>query len=134
VSGETDLGRLLASMRPTLSDETYVFATMETPPAALIDAAIMTFKEAEGVTLILPQDVANAQRIRAVFPCRMITLNVHSSLDAVGFLARIAARLTEMGVGLNPVAGFHHDHLFIPDDRAAEALEALDALSRYMKT
>ena len=59
----------------------------------------------------------------------MITLNVHSALDAVGFLAAVATALSERGIGVNPVAGYYHDHLFIPADRAEEAMAVLEGLS-----
>lgn len=62
------------------------------------------------------------------FPCKMITLNVHSSLEAVGFMAVIAQRLKEIGVGVNPVSGFFHDHLFVPIGREQDALKALQEL------
>jgi uncharacterized protein len=40
----------------------------------------------------------------------MITPNVHSSLEAVGFIfARVASKLAERGIGANPVSGFFHD-------------------------
>ena len=58
----------------------------------------------------------------------MITLNVHSSLEAVGFLAAITARLAAAGMGVNPVSGFYHDHLFVPAERAAEAMEILSRM------
>jgi hypothetical protein len=60
----------------------------------------------------------------------MITLEIHSSLEAVGFLAAITARLAEAGMGVNPVSAFHHDHLFVPAERAAEALRILEAVAR----
>ena len=59
----------------------------------------------------------------------MITLNVHSSLDAVGFLAAITTRLATAGMGVNPVSGYFHDHLFVPADRADEAMAILEALA-----
>jgi hypothetical protein len=42
----------------------------------------------------------------------MITLNVYSSLEAVGFIAAVGAKLNKIGV--NPVSGFFHDHCFVP--------------------
>ncbi len=122
MSGETDLDRLLAGMRPALDPETYVFATMRNPPDIPV---LMRFEEAEGTTLILPRAAAEAAGLPHEFPCRRITLTVHSALEAVGFIARIAARLAAEGMGVNPVAGFHHDHLFVPADRADEAMAAL---------
>ena len=59
----------------------------------------------------------------------MITLNIHSSLDAVGFMARIASALAEHGMGVNPVAGFYHDHIFVPLGREQDALTVLRELS-----
>lgn len=59
----------------------------------------------------------------------MITLNVHSSLEAVGFLAVIASRLAGKGMGVNPVSGFFHDHLFVPVGREEEALAVLEAVA-----
>jgi hypothetical protein len=59
----------------------------------------------------------------------MITLEVHSSLEAVGFLAAIATRLAAAGIGVNPVAGYFHDHLFVPEARAEEAMRLLDELA-----
>ncbi len=67
--------------------------------------------------------------LAASFRCRMITLTVHSSLEAVGFLAAVTARLARAGMGVNPVSAFHHDHLFVPADRADEAMEILRQLA-----
>jgi len=125
MSGEHDLDTLLRSLTATLVDGVHVFATV--PPGA-VPAALaprMTFAEAEGTTLILLRDEAVAHGIAHEFPCRMITLDVHSSLEAVGFIARIATELARHGMGVNPVSGFHHDHLFVPEGREEDALRIL---------
>ncbi|MEO0360582.1 MAG: ACT domain-containing protein [Pseudomonadota bacterium] len=127
MSGERDLARLLASMAPELGEETWVFATV--PPDAPAPAALMRYEEAEGTTLILTLAAAEAAGLAHVFPCRRITLNVHSALDAVGFLAAIVPALAAAGMGVNSVAGFHHDHLFVPEERAADAMAILRGLS-----
>ena len=59
----------------------------------------------------------------------MITLNIHSSLEAVGFLAAVLPRLATAGISVNAVSAFYHDHLFVPIDRAQEALEILEAMA-----
>jgi len=125
--GETDLGVLLASMQPELWQETYVFATVA-PDAPVPAGAAMSFLEREGKTLILPEGEARAAGLATAFPCRMITLNIHSSLEAVGFLAVITARLAAAGMGVNPVSAFYHDHLFVPAARAEEAMALLRQL------
>ena len=129
MSGETDLDRLIAGMRPELRDGVFVFATL---PGREVPEGLrpcMVFEEAEGTTLILAKGEAEARGIEEAFPCRMITLNVHSALEAVGFIARIATALAAAGMGVNPVAGFFHDHLFVPEDRAEEAMAVLRAMA-----
>ncbi len=81
------------------------------------------------MTLILPAEVAAAHDLAASAPLRMITLSVHSSLEAVGLTAAVAAVLTEAGISANVVAAFHHDHVFVPAERAQDALSALQGLS-----
>nr|NIP18780.1 ACT domain-containing protein [Xanthomonadales bacterium]NIX13566.1 ACT domain-containing protein [Xanthomonadales bacterium] len=48
---------------------------------------------------------------------------------AVGLTARIAGALADAGISANLVAGVHHDHVFIPADRAGEALALLESMS-----
>ena len=127
MTGETDLSRLLSGMTPVLHPGTYVFATTTDAALARSLPALMRFEEEEGTTLILRQE--DAEGLQAVFPCRRITLMIHSSLEAVGFMAAISAELTRRGIGANPVAGFHHDHLFIAAPQAEQAMAALQALS-----
>jgi uncharacterized protein len=126
---ETDLRRLLSGMAPELGDEPYVFATL--PPGAAMPALStlrMLFREAEGTTLIVTAAEAEAAGIAATFACRIITLSIQSSLEAVGFMAAVTTALAERGIGANPVAAFHHDHLFVPEAAAEDAMAALLAL------
>lgn len=129
MTGESDLGTLLRSMSARLAPGAFVFATV---PGGAVPPGLsprMIFEEAEGTTLILRREEAAAAGLAFAFPCRMITLEVHSSLSAVGFIARIAAELAHAGMGVNPVAGYFHDHLFVPEDRAEEALDILRDLA-----
>lgn len=87
------------------------------------------FQEAEGTTVICLREEAEAHGVAFEFPCRMITLEVHSSLEVVGFMAVIATELAKEGMGVNPVAGFYNDHIFVPDGREADALAVLDRLA-----
>jgi len=128
--GETDLNKLLATMRPELRGGTYLFVTLPldvTVPDGL--EAVMSFREDEGLTMIVPERAAVAAGITGIFPCRMITLMVHSALDGVGFLATITTCLAANGIGVNPVSAFFHDHLFIPAGQAEAAVEILRRLA-----
>jgi hypothetical protein len=124
--GETDLAVLLRTMRPTCDGRPYVFCCV--PPgdaAALLDRAVGMVREAEGVTLVLPQADADAAGLAYSGVWARVTLSVHSDLTAVGFLAAVAAKLAAAGIGVNPLAGVYHDHLFVPFEKAAAALAAL---------
>jgi hypothetical protein len=80
--------------------------------------------------LVVLREDAEATGLRCAFPSRLITLTVHSALDAVGFLAAITARLAAAGISVNAVSAFHHDHLFVPAERADEAMAILQAISK----
>ena len=124
--GETDLRTLLQSMAPTLRDEAYAFCTAGNDLATpLWPDALATFREDEGVTLVLPTATAERAGLRFDGAWACITLTVHSSLTAVGFLAAISTRLANGGISLNPIAGYHHDHLFVPWAQRHAALTIL---------
>lgn len=44
-------------------------------------------------------------------------------------MAVIATRLAGSGMGVNPVSGFWHDHLFVPVGREMEAVKVLAELA-----
>jgi hypothetical protein len=130
MTGETDLNTLLRSLKADLIDGIFVFAKVPTGQIPPDLAPRMMFQEAEGTTLVLLKDAAQAADLPYEFPSRMITLNIHSSLDAVGFMARIATALGNEGMGVNPVAGFYHDHLFVPNGREQDALRILSQIAK----
>lgn len=131
MESERDPDALLRHMNPELRPGIFVFCTI--PANAPIPAALnplLTFREQEGITLVIRREEAQAAGLRSAFASRLITLTVHSSLDAVGFLAAITSRLAEAGISVNAVSAFHHDHLFVPADRADEAMDLLREMSR----
>jgi hypothetical protein len=131
VLGERDLGTLSRGMKPEMQDGIFVFCSI--PEDRKITTAIqpvLMFREREGTTLVLRREEAESAGLPYQFASRLITLTVHSSLDAVGFLAAITARLAAAGISVNAVSAFYHDHLFVPDDRAEEALGLLQDMTR----
>ncbi|HEY0542993.1 MAG TPA: ACT domain-containing protein [Actinoallomurus sp.] len=126
VTGETDLGRLLAGLDPELHDGVYVFATLRDDVPGL--DPIMVFAESEGRTVIARAEEAHRAGLGGVFPSAWITLRVHSSLEAVGLMAAVSTALAEAGISCNAVSAYHHDHLFVPYARAQDALDVLHRL------
>jgi len=131
MTGETDLNTLIAQMRPMLDPDPYVFCTFATKTTVELAEydPIGLFSETEGLTAILPVERARELGLGDAEWFRRITLTVHSSLEAVGLTAAVAAALTEKGISANVVAAFFHDHVFVPEERAEEALEALRDLA-----
>ena len=129
MSGELNLDTLLKTLSAKLIEGVFVIVTVPFGEVPVGLAPRMLFQESEGTTLILLKSEAEAHGLAYEFPSRMITLNVHSSSEAVGFMAVIATALAEQGMGVNPVAGFYHDHLFIPEDRVQDALDVLAQLA-----
>jgi hypothetical protein len=130
VPGELNLAALLRDSKPEIHKGVFVFCTIA--DGADISPALrplLTFREREGMTLVLRREDAERADLSYQFASRQITLTVHSSLDAVGFLAAITARLAEAGIAVNAVSAFHHDHLFVPEHRAEEALAILKDMS-----
>lgn len=128
MSGETQLTVLLRTLAPERQPGDYVYASLPTLRADLDPA--LAFREQEGWTLVLRREVAEASAIDYTFPCAWLTLRVHSSLQAVGLTAAVADALADAGIACNAVAAYYHDHLFVPLDRADEAIELLRRLSR----
>jgi hypothetical protein len=142
-TGETSLATLLSSMSPTLDEtHTYVFGTIpaksESDYSNILKLFVglpvqMLFRESEGWTVIVAKETAEEIQMQYEFPCKKITLNVHSSLEAVGFMAAITTRLKEVGVGVNPVSGYYHDHLFVPEGKDGEVMVALKRMVEEAK-
>jgi len=121
---------LIAAMQPELDPETYCFVSMPEGYRSnqIAQLALASFREEEGISFVLPLAAAQAFFLRDDQPQRRIVLNVRSPLDAVGLTAAVSAALAQAGIPCNCVAAFHHDHIFVPERQAADALERLKAL------
>lgn len=106
MSGERAHETLRRKMAPRLHPETFVYCSFpdfKVPPGL---TPICTFREAEGVTAIVEKSQADASSVAYVFESHLITLTVHSSLEAVGFFATLASRLADADIPCNVVTGF----------------------------
>ena len=130
MEGEENLDKLLSLLQPSLLPGDFVFCTAanlkygdlaELQPLA-------SYKEEEGLTLVLDKQAADDAGLayNSVFNC--ITLLVHSSLDAVGLTAAVSSRLAAKGISANVIAAYYHDHVFVPKEKAQFALQLLTEL------
>jgi hypothetical protein len=91
-------------------------------------AVAATIVEDEGTTSVL--SVTDAERLgaRPEFVAAWLTVEVRSALDAVGLTAALATALAAENIACNVLAGYHHDHLLVPVEKADRAVAVLEAL------
>jgi hypothetical protein len=121
-----DLSRLLADLAVKRRPGRWCFVSDVAVPSDVRVAASVV--EDEGVTSVV--SVADARRlgVEPGFVAAWLTLEVESALDAVGLTAVVASALAAAGIACNVLAGYHHDHLLVPEDRADRALALLGEL------
>jgi len=116
-------------MKPELNEGEYVFCTVENENQPTEIKPLGTFIEKEGTTLILSKTQADKLNFPYSLICAWITLNVHSSLEAVGLTAAVSHALTQASISCNVVAAYYHDHIFVPIKDAERAMGVLQNLS-----
>lgn len=129
-SGIKDLSQILKTLSPKLRDEDYVFCTFEDGEYGnyLPLNPIASFKEKEGLTMIVQLEIARKYNIMTSGIMKCITLNVHSDLESIGLTAAISKSLANNDISANIMAGYYHDHVFVPKDKAQKAMKVLKSL------
>lgn len=120
-----DTTAMIAGMEPILIDGLFAFVPWP-DDKAWPEGTRASCVEDEGLSLIVPIDAAPDDAL----PMRCITLQVHSSLEGVGLTAAVSAGLAAAGIPANVVAGYHHDHVYLPADKADQAMEILRQLQK----
>lgn len=128
----SDLATLLRQMQPELQPEPYLYLRLPNWPDAdqlrqLQPFAV--FAEAEGVSAVVTVARATTRGLDVDGPFALISLRVHSSLEAVGLTAAMATALTDAQISANVIAALHHDHLLVPWQARDRALRVLQRLS-----
>ena len=129
MAGETTLATLLRSMSPQLNAGEYVFCCIADASQLQGCEAVGSFREQEGLTVILERAQAERLGLGFDYVAAWITLNVHSALEAVGLTAAFASALGQAGISCNVIAGYYHDHLFVGQADAERALQVLRELA-----
>jgi hypothetical protein len=126
----SELALLLRTMEPVLNEGVYAYSTVPLNSDLGSVAALATFREEEAITLIAPEAEVLKAKLPVLFRAAWITLKVHSDLQAIGFTAAFCRALSKAGISCNVVAAAHHDHLFVPVERAHEAMAELRSLQQ----
>lgn len=113
-----DLRSMLTQMEPSLDDTPFCFATKRGD-----GETFAVINELEGPTFVIRATSEPTPHFAR------ITLQVHSDLEGVGLTAAVATGLAAEGVACNVIAGFHHDHIFVPWERRDDAMAILQKIS-----
>ena len=123
--GEMDLQTMLDSLDVERRPGTFTFVAVEVPTPGLLAAAHGMVKEGKLTTLVLPVESARRAGLPVVIEMAWLSLTVQSSLEAVGLTAAFAKILGDEDISCNVLAGYHHDHILVPVESAADAIQAL---------
>lgn len=131
MTGLTDLEEMLRTLGPEVREGEFAYVSVPAEQAGSLPAEALV-REAEGTTVVLRRQDADAAGLPYDFVAGWITLTVHSALEAVGLTAAFAEALGRAGISCNVLAGFHHDHLLVPVGRVDDAVQALwDLAARH---
>lgn len=126
---EKDLSTLLSSLDVKPKDGIWRFETIAAEEASWAELVnlrdvrkiAMLFQESEGLTVVIAANEATPLENQWAW----LELTVYSDLQAVGFLAAVAEALATVGIPCNAVAAYHHDHIFVPNERVEDAIAAI---------
>ena len=129
MNGETNLSVLIKNMQPILQEGDFVFCMVENVKDLDMPEILFYFREKEGITIVVRKEYADLKRLLYNYISSWITLNIHSSLEAVGLTAAFSSALSKEGISCNVVAAYHHDHIFVAKTDESKTLKALKELS-----
>lgn len=121
--------KLIQEMKPVLNEGEFVFVTVQDISAIDRSKTVCEFREKEGITVVLPKMVADELNLNYDFVASWITLEIHSSLEAVGLTAVFSTELAKNNISCNVIAGFYHDHIFVNKNDSEKAIRVLQQLS-----
>jgi hypothetical protein len=125
MAGADDLSRMLSGLTVARREGTYVYLSA---PAGSVSDAAATIAETEGTTFVLERAAADRAGLDWSFAAAWLTVELPTPLDGIGVTAALAGALAHAGIPCNVLAGFHHDHLLVPVERAGDAISVLQGL------
>ena len=125
-----ELKDILGNLKPRILEGSFVFTTSNDELVHLMKTfkPIATFREEEGITLVISKDEADKFNIKYDSLFRCISLGVHSSLNSYGLISSISSELTKKKISSNVFSGFYHDHIFVQADLVDTALQVINSL------
>jgi hypothetical protein len=133
MEGEINLNTILENLNPVLNTGEYVFTKVDSIDHIAFSKILFLFKEKEGITVVLEKRFAEELNLTFSYIASWITLEIHSSLAAVGLTAAFSQALGNANISCNVVAAYLHDHIFVDKNDALEAMDVLLKLKQENK-
>ncbi|WP_068944655.1 ACT domain-containing protein [Chryseobacterium timonianum] len=130
MEGEVNLNNILKNLNPVLNEGKYVYCTVDHIDDILFSKVLFLFKETESITVVVKKEDAEELNLSFSYVASWITLEIHSSLSAVGLTAKFSQALSDAGISCNVVAAYFHDHIFVDEKDTTQAIKVLNALKR----
>lgn len=121
--GIRDIDILLGSMNPIVQPASYYILPSCPPTAGRI---VWQGTEEKGTTFVIEAEDDDVGHYGTKW--KMITLGVHSSLQAIGFLSAILGPLASNGIAVNVLSGFYHDHLLVEERNLGLTIDILQEM------
>lgn len=126
MNGIIDLRQLIKSIEPKKHTAKYVYCTIDDKIlSVLLDSILLMFREEEGITVVLKKEKADTLSLQYEGVWELVTLTVHSSLSAVGFIAAVINNLANHGISTNVISAYFHDHLLVPYGKGNKVVSLL---------
>ena len=122
------INEIIKNLNPKLNKGEYVFCSIKDINDINMIDIVSSFKESEGYSIIISKEEAIKNSLHFYFVSAWITLEINSSLDSIGLTSAFSKELTEAGISCNVLAGYHHDHIFVPYHKKAKAMKILGDL------
>lgn len=128
MAGIRDLDQMLRCLSVSRRPEAWTMVSVDSS-VPLSETVAAVIAEAEGTTVVATVDEANRRGWPVEFRAAWLTLEIHSALEAVGLTAAVSAALADGGIPANMLAGFFHDHILVPENKAADAMAIIEGLA-----
>ena len=135
---EQTLRQLLRGLSPGISEGKFWVGTFPESQmmglAGYLQYITCIYREKEGLTAVFQEEAKEEleryTEKKVEGPFALITLQVDSSLMAVGLLAKVTEALAREKIPVNAFSAYFHDHLLVPFEKKDEALAALKKLQK----
>ncbi|MBB5211825.1 ACT domain-containing protein [Microbulbifer hydrolyticus] len=134
MNAQVKIDQLLLRLTPILNREPLVMCQLdEAQLRALLKECLCIFREREGISALLPKDVAERASLPDEGGYRQITLQYSACLQVPGLTAIVVRELAEAGIQANVVSARCHEHLLVSEHDATQAMQILYGIGNRLQ-